>query len=271
MFQKPGKHHLPPLLFLLTPRSRPQPLRPLRKLDAPTPSFDVCIAHDACNTSNFRPYYKPHSHKSLPAASLRFVLSRLSPQSPLDHSPQSAPRLSHNTNVSRFLAPSVTKKLKMQFQIPCFPISYRTTFAELPEVFDIFISSAEEQNGSCPPFLIFEPHPEWPSYGPLPVISDAPEELIVAAWMPSIREACFQALERFEVREPEYPNHPTSKRRLKFKENTPIKSFFRQMTEMPATVFSLTFPDDGPDSISIFFLRTPFTVSEFRREIAQPI
>ena len=158
----------------------------------------------------------------------------------------------------------------MQFQIPCFPISYRTTFAELPDVFEIFIDGADEQTGSCPPFLLFEPHPEWPIHGRLPVISDAPEELIVAAWVPWIREACFQALGRVEAREPKYPSH-TPKKSLKFKDNTPVKALFRKMAEMPLTVFSITLPDDGPDSISIFFLRTPFTVSEFRREIAQPI
>ena len=158
----------------------------------------------------------------------------------------------------------------MQFQIPCFPVSYRTTFEELPDVFEIFISSAEEQTGSCPPLLIFEPHPEWPTYGRLPVISEAPEELVVVALEPSVRAACFQALDRVAEREPPYPSHPP-KKTFKFKSNTPLKSFFRKMAEMPMTVFSFPFPDDEPDSIHIFFLRTPFTVSEFRREITQPI
>jgi hypothetical protein len=159
----------------------------------------------------------------------------------------------------------------MQFQIPCFPLSYRSTWAELPEILEIFMSGVEERTGTSSPLLVFEPHPDWPDYGPLPFISEAPEELVVVALEQSVRAACFRALERVESREPKYAGHTPSKKPLKFKENTPIKSFFRQMAEMPVTAFSITFPDDGPDAISIFFLRTPFTVSEFRREMHKPI
>ena len=158
----------------------------------------------------------------------------------------------------------------MQFQIPCFPISYRTRFADFLDVFEDFMTIAEEQTGSCPPLLIFEPHPDWSIHGRLPIISDAPEELVVVPLEPSVRAACFQALERVEAREPKHPIHPP-KKSLKFNDNTPVKGFFRKMAEMPMTALSLTFSDNGPDAISIFFLRTPFTVSQFRREITQPI
>ena len=45
------------------------------------------------------------------------------------------------------------------------------------------------------------------------------------------------------------------------------RSTAAMVAQMPATVVSLTFPDDNPDAVSVFFLRTPFTISEFRREI----
>lgn len=161
--------------------------------------------------------------------------------------------------------------MAMQFQIPCFPLSYRTTCAKLPELFEVATEELEERTGMFPPLLIFEPHPDWTEDDPLPLISDAPEELIVVALEQQVRAACFQALGRIEDREPKNPLRRSSNQRLKFKENTRIKSVFRQMNEMPITVFSLTFPDDGPDAISIFFLRTPFTISEFRRELLKPI
>ena len=40
---------------------------------------------------------------------------------------------------------------------------------------------------------------------------------------------------------------------------------------MPATVFSLTMPCEDGEPGTIFFLRTAFTISEFRREIEEPI
>jgi hypothetical protein len=157
-----------------------------------------------------------------------------------------------------------------EFQIPCFPVSERTTWCDLPEVIDAFVEIVDEKTGSCPPLLIFEPHPDFKIPGRWPVISEAPEELLVIAILPDVRTACFQALERVEAREPK-PLNDQPRKSLKFKDNTPLKSFFRQMAQMPATVVSLTFPDDGPDAVSIFFLRTPFTISEFRREMHQVI
>jgi hypothetical protein len=155
-----------------------------------------------------------------------------------------------------------------QFQIPCLPISERTTWSDLPDVIDAVLETFDDS--SFPPLLIFEPHPEPRFPHQVPVVSEAPEELVVLAVLPDVRGACFRALERVEAREPKLADE-SPRKSIKFKDNTPIKSFFRQMAEMPATVLSLTFPDDGPDAATIFFLRTPFTVSEFRREIQQPI
>lgn len=155
-----------------------------------------------------------------------------------------------------------------QFQIPCFPISERTTWSELPDVFDAVADALPEE--SFPPLLLFEPHPETKFPHQVPVMSEAPEELLIVAVLPDVRAACFRALERVEGREPKLADE-NPRKSLKFKDNTPIKSFFRQMAEMPATVVSLTFPDDSPDAATIFFLRTSFTISEFRREIQEPI
>lgn len=119
--------------------------------------------------------------------------------------------------------------------------------------------------------MLFEPHPAPRFPGNPPTVSDALEALLVVAFEKSIREAVFQALDRVELREPNLPAARSSVKTPKFKDHTPLKSFYRQMAKMPATVFSVTFPDDGTDAISIFFLRTAFTVSEFRREIEQPI
>lgn len=157
-----------------------------------------------------------------------------------------------------------------QIEIPILPISERTTWGELPELLDAFFTHCEEQGNELPPLLLFEPLKVSRIPGDTPSVSEVPATLLVVAVEMSVREAVFQALERVEKREPIFPNAGAAKP-PQFKDNTPLKSFYRQMTEMPATVFSVTFPDDGPDAISIFFLRTAFTVTEFRREIQQPI
>ena len=161
----------------------------------------------------------------------------------------------------------VTAILPMQLQIPYFPISDCSTVAELPDYMEIFLGDVEEKTGSFKPLLILEPHPESSFHGGIPRMSEAPEELVIMAFDAEFRAACFQALERVEEREPMFPSHP-QKKSLKFELNIPIKALFRKMADMPITVFSLTLQEEGPEVLSIFFLQTPFTVSEFRREIA---
>ena len=158
----------------------------------------------------------------------------------------------------------------MEMQIPCLPISERTTWIDLPDRFMEFLEAVEEQTGLCPPMMIFEPQPDPRVPGHRATVSEAPEELVVVAVGSEVRAACFQALERVAEREPKLPpDHPVKS--LKVKGNTPLKSFFRQMTEIPATVISLTLSADDPDAPTVFFLRTPFTVSEFRREMNTPL
>ena len=98
----------------------------------------------------------------------------------------------------------------------------------------------------------------------------APDELLVVAVDPVVRQAVFEALKRIEPREPISPQEHTV-RTPKIEENTRLRSIYRQMADMPATVFSLTLPCEDGEPGTIFFLRTAFTISEFRREIEKPI
>jgi len=118
--------------------------------------------------------------------------------------------------------------------------------------------------------LIFEPleHSNIPGYQP--TISQAPEELIIVTVISAVRDATFAALARVENFEPKPPGDKPTKP-MKIKENTPLKSIFRQMAAMPATVFSFSFPQDDGEPATIFFLRTAFTISQFRREMERPI
>jgi hypothetical protein len=70
--------------------------------------------------------------------------------------------------------------------------------------------------------------------------------------------------------EPNYPGRPAPEG-LEIEENTPFKSIFRQMADMPATVLSFSLPPDSGELATIFFIRSAFTVSQFRREIERPI
>jgi hypothetical protein len=155
-----------------------------------------------------------------------------------------------------------------EFQIPCFPVSERTTFAELPDVLKKMMRSLETEMDGSPPLFIFEPRPESRIPGQVVASPGVPEELLVVALYPDVRLACFEALARVEAREEKLPRDGTPKS-LKFKENTPLKSFFRQMAELPVTVFSITLPDDGPEAITFFFMRTQFTIDEFRIEMGR--
>jgi len=148
-------------------------------------------------------------------------------------------------------------------QIRILPVSERTTWGELPEVFEATFTFYEK-NGEVPPLLVFESCEE--PLIPSEVPSEAPEELIIVSLESSVKQEVFQALKRVEAREPEYPTEHSQKS-LKIKDNTPLKSIFRQMTEMPVTVFSMPLLNDDPDAICIFFIRTAFTISEFRREL----
>ena len=151
-----------------------------------------------------------------------------------------------------------------QIPIPAFPIEDGAALCDFPDIFGIFVTAFEERYGEPPPMLIFEPHPTWDS-GYIPSISDAPEELIIVALDSYTQNACFQALEHVEDREPKL-EYAQDKLSVSLSGETLVREIFSQMSDIPITVFSVTSPKIGEDTISVFFLRTPFTVSEFRRE-----
>jgi len=156
-----------------------------------------------------------------------------------------------------------------QVQIPLFPIDQKTTWSEFPDIVEVFATHFEERTGDFPPMLIFEPSEKLFAPGSKFNVSEAPEEIIVVSISPDVSNAMFEALKRVEAREPK--GIPYQSKPVKIKDNTPIKSIFRQMAAMPVTVYSLTFLLSDSDSITVFFVRTPFTVSEFRREMEMPI
>ena len=101
-------------------------------------------------------------------------------------------------------------------------------------------------------------------------ISEAPEELIVATFSGDILQACYAALEIVATREPKITAQKST--RLKFKANFSMKRIFCQMTEIPITVFSMAMTADPTEAgLSPFFIRMPFTISEFKREIQRPM
>jgi hypothetical protein len=156
-----------------------------------------------------------------------------------------------------------------EVHIPCFPISERTTFSELPQVVDARVIPYEEEIGGALPMFIFDPRPEWGATGRLLSSNDAPERMVIVALEPELRAASFRALEKVQAIEPSGAK-PQLRKLPRIKENTPLKSIFRQMEESQLTVFSLTFPDNGPDAITTFFLRTTFTIENFRRIVMDP-
>ena len=155
-----------------------------------------------------------------------------------------------------------------QTKIPCFPISEQTTWSEIPAVISAVVDVWANATGESLRLLIVEPMEESDIADYEPGL--VPEELLVIAVDPVVRQAVFEALKRVESREPAFPHQQTVKT-PKIEENTPLKSIYRHMADMPATVFSVTLPGANGEPGTVFCLRTAFTISEFRREIEKPI
>ena len=152
-----------------------------------------------------------------------------------------------------------------EIQTGCFPVSEKTVWSEIPEVMAVYGRIIYEKFGDVGPALILEPHPPWRLPSQIPKVSEAPEELIIIPVDPLLLKASFKVLEDVEAREPKLPKK--KKTEIIIKGNTPMKSIFRQMAAIPVTVFSVTVGADTTDPVTIFFLRTAFTISEFRRGI----
>jgi len=164
----------------------------------------------------------------------------------------------------------------MQLQIPCFPISERTAWNQLPRIMSEKVESYAEATGNALALLLFIPCKEISKPGFRTELKQpdmkAPETLLMVAIEPTIRAAVMEALERVAAREPKYPPG-TRQITPTIKPNTLFKSIFEQMAQMPATVFSVTIPidDDETKAGTIFFVRTAFTIAEFRRDMEKPI
>ncbi|MEQ1933105.1 MAG: hypothetical protein ABL962_04405 [Fimbriimonadaceae bacterium] len=158
-----------------------------------------------------------------------------------------------------------------QVQIPLFPVFEITTLAEVPDVVEIMWDLYEKRTGNPGlPLLMFEPIEEPLSHDDVPELSEAPEEMLIIAIGHEYKKLVLDALERVAPREPKL-TLSIGKKQIKFDENTTLRSFYQQMASLPVTAFTILFPDNVRGAMNMFLLRTPFTVSEVRRELSKPI
>lgn len=146
---------------------------------------------------------------------------------------------------------------------PVLALSEKITFGELPELFK---RTAQQLAAQKLPnaILLLEvcAAPQW-VHGTIKP-SENPERMIIMAFEPKSRDAIAQALEVVKKRQPP-PLKQKARANITAKPNTPLKSIFRQMGEIPLTMFSLTH-SNNPES-SLFFIQTAATIAEFRREL----
>ncbi len=148
-----------------------------------------------------------------------------------------------------------------QYQVPILPMSEKTTLGESGEFIAGCIDLLEERGTPMQPVMVFAV-----VAGPLQraFLAHAIDAMLLVILDAKIRDAVMEALSRVEMREPK-PQATPETRKIKFKDNTPVKSIFKQMAAQSMTVLSLTFTEDLNGSF--FFLRTPFTISEFLKEL----
>ena len=149
-------------------------------------------------------------------------------------------------------------------QVPVLPIPESTCFADIAEYCEATIDLFTKKGAKIHPVLLFEVVGA-PRGGSGKIeLSAAPERMLIVVVEKETRNALLEALRRVEKREPKMRD-PNRQARIKIKDNTPIKSIFKQMAAIPFTVFSITFAEDMANSV--FFLRTAFTISELQKEI----
>lgn len=156
-----------------------------------------------------------------------------------------------------------------QIGIPCVAIRDSVRWGDFIDLLEDFVTAYVNDTDITPPMFMVEPQPPDSFTSPF-AISEAPEELIVATFSDDILQACYAALEIISTREPKITAQKST--RLKFKANFSMKRIFHQMAEIPITVFSVAANSDSTEAgLSLFFIRTPFTISEFKREIQRPM
>lgn len=155
-----------------------------------------------------------------------------------------------------------------QIQIPLIPIPDDILFGELGELFLGTLDNLEKNRIGPFPVLIYEvcDPPDRPDEQIEP--SQAPERVIAISITNDSRDALMRALAEVERREPPYPN-PRKPVKINLRDNTPLRSVFKQMAALPLTVFSMTQPDQ--DAGTLFFIRTAFTISELQKELPKMI
>lgn len=147
--------------------------------------------------------------------------------------------------------------------LPILAISEKATFDELPTLFAETVKGLGARKISNA-LLLFEVcvAPEW-AHGQLKPSAN-PTRMIVMTYNVVVRDAVAKALSAVGARE---TPRPLARATLKVKGNTPLNNLFKQLEEVPLTMFSMT-NQKNPAS-TLFFVRTPETIAEFKRELAQ--
>lgn len=154
-----------------------------------------------------------------------------------------------------------------QIQTPVIPIPDNTRFEEIPSLCEVCINAMESGKLPMVPVVLFEvcDTPQWRHLKLTQSL--APERMLCVAGDDGIRRAMMAALAEVEKREPKIEGRQRVD--IDFKPKMPLKQIYKRMAEYPVTVLSLTF--DQESGMTLFFLRSAFTISEMQKEIPKHI
>lgn len=154
-----------------------------------------------------------------------------------------------------------------QIQTPVIPIPDNTRFEEIPSLCEVCINAMESGKLPMVPVMLFEicDAPQWRHLKLTQ--SHAPERMLCVAADPGITKAMMAALAEVEKREPKLGDR--ERLDIDIKPKMPLKQIYKRMAEFPVTVLSLAFESES--GITLFFLRTAFTISEVQKEIPKHV
>lgn len=146
-----------------------------------------------------------------------------------------------------------------------FPILLLTDKTLFGELSPLFANTAKQLGARNLPnaILIFEvcDAPEW-AHATVKG-SENPERMLVMTFKAESRDAVARTVAAVGQR------HlvPADKKKsaLTMKESTPLRNFFRQMSEVPLNIFSLSHA--ATPGSTLFFLRTAPVIADFKREL----
>jgi hypothetical protein len=149
-----------------------------------------------------------------------------------------------------------------QVSFPILAVTDATKFGELPALFAATTKSLAAQKLSNA-ILIYEvcDAPEWSHATIKPV--EHPDRMMIMVYDARGRDAIVNAILNAKAKRPQEPFK--KKLHITAKAQTPLRSIYKQMAELPLTEFNLT-PDNLPGA-AVFFLRTPELVADFRQEL----